>query len=206
MAGRHSAKSSKKPLVIICIVAAVIIIGVVCTVIFLNSGSKTANTDTTTTQQTTSTVQSTSAESAETTLQPTTAEQPTTQIESFTGETSEVPKVVVPTQSGQEVSYFNATYVPYKAIDSSTNEECSLREVFGSAFSQGVITFNSDGTFTDSVTSSSVDSGAYAVEGNTIVATYTNDKNMSVKVASWDGDTPSELIINYGGYDVYFNM
>ena len=206
MAGRHSAKTSKKPIVIICIVTAVIIIGVICAVIIFNSGSKPANTTSTTTQQTTSTVQSTSAESAETTLQPTESEQPTTQSETFAGETSEVSKVVVPTQGGQEVSYFNATYVPYKAVDSSTNEECTLREVFGSAFSQGVITFNSDGTFTDSVTSSSANSGAYAVEGDKIVATYTNDKNMSVKVTSWEGDTPSELIINYGGYDVYFNM
>lgn len=206
MAGRHSAKTSKKPIVIICIVAAVIIIGVICAVIFFNSGSKPANTTSTTTQQTTSTVQSTSVESAQTTLQPTESEQLTTQSETFAGETSEVSKVVVPTQGGQEVSYFNATYVPYKAVDSSTNEECTLREVFGSAFSQGVITFNSDGTFTDSVTSSSANSGAYAVEGDKIVATYTNDKNMSVKVASWEGDTPSELIINYGGYDVYFNM
>lgn len=206
MAGRHSAKTSKKPIVIICIVTAVIIIGVICAVIFFNSGSKPANTTSTTTQQTTSTVQSTSVESAQTTLQPTESEQPTTQSETFAGETSEASKVVVPTQSGQEVSYFNATYVPYKAVDSSTNEECTLREVFGSAFSQGVITFNSDGTFTDSVTSSSANSGAYAVEGDKIVATYTNDKNMSVKVASWEGDTPSELIINYGGYDVYFNM
>ena len=181
MAGRHSAKTSKKPIVIICIVTAVIIIGVICAVIFFNSGSKPANTTSTTTQL-------------------------TTQSETFAGETSEVSKVVVPTQGGQEVSYFNATYVPYKAVDSSTNEECTLREVFGSAFSQGVITFNSDGTFTDSVTSSSANSGAYAVEGDKIVATYTNDKNMSVKVASWEGDTPSELIINYGGYDVYFNM
>lgn len=206
MAGRHSAKTSKKPIVIICIVTAVIIIGVICAVIFFNSGSKPANTTSTTTQQTTSTVQSTSVESAQTTLQPTESEQPTTQSETFAGETSEVSKVVVPTQGGQEVSYFNATYVPYKAVDSSTNEECTLREVFGSAFSQGVITFNSDGTFTDSVTSSSANSGAYAVEGDKIVATYTNDKNMSVKVASWEGDTPAELIINYGGYDVYFNM
>ena len=206
MAGRHSAKTSKKPIVIICIVTAVIIIGVICAVILFNSGSKPANTTSTTTQQTTSTVQSTSVESAQTTLQPTESEQPTTQSETFAGETSEVSKVVVPTQGGQEVSYFNATYVPYKAVDSSTNEECTLREVFGSAFSQGVITFNSDGTFTDSVTSSSANSGAYAVEGDKIVATYTNDKNMSVKVASWEGDTPSELIINYGGYDVYFNM
>lgn len=206
MAGRHSARSSKKPLVIICIVAAVIIIGVVCAVLFFNSGSKPANTDSTTAQQTTSTVQSISTESAETTVQSATTVQPITQSETFAGETSEVPKVVVPTQSGQEVSYFNATYVPYKAIDSSTNEECSLREVFGSSFSQGVITFNSDGTFTDSVTSSSVSSGAYAVEGDTIVATYSNDKNMSVKVVSWESDSPSELIINYGGYDVYFNM
>lgn len=206
MAGRHSAKTSKKPIVIICIVTAVIIIGVICAVIFFNSGSKPANTTSTTTQQTTSTVQSTSVESAQTTLQPTESEQLTTQSETFAGETSEVSKVVVPTQGGQEVSYFNATYVPYKAVDSSTNEECTLREVFGSAFSQGVITFNSDGTFTDSVTSSSANSGAYAVEGDKIVATYTNDKNMSVKVASWEGDTPSELIVNYGGYDVYFNM
>ena len=206
MAGRHSVKTSKKPIVIICIVTAVIIIGVICAVIFFNSGSKPANTTSTTTQQTTSTVQSTSVESAQTTLQPTESEQPTTQSETFAGETSEVSKVVVPTQGDQEVSYFNATYVPYKAVDSSTNEECTLREVFGSAFSQGVITFNSDGTFTDSVTSSSANSGAYAVEGDKIVATYTNDKNMSVKVTSWEGDTPSELIINYGGYDVYFNM
>lgn len=206
MAGRHSAKISKKPILIICIVTAVIIIGVICAVIFFNSGSKPANTTSTTTQQTTSTVPSTSVESAQTTLQPTESEQPTTQSETFAGETSEVSKVVVPTQGGQEVSYFNATYVPYKAVDSSTNEECTLREVFGSAFSQGVITFNSDGTFTDSVTSSSANSGAYAVEGDKIVATYTNDKNMSVKVTSWEGDTPSELIINYGGYDVYFNM
>ena len=206
MAGRHSAKTSKKPILIICIVTAVIIIGVICAVIFFNSGSKPANTTSTTTQQTTSTVQSTLVESAQTTLQPTESEQPTTQSETFAGETSEVSKVVVPTQGGQEVSYFNATYVPYKAVDSSTNEECTLREVFGSAFSQGVITFNSDGTFTDSVTSSSANSGAYAVEGDKIVATYTNDKNMSVKVTSWEGDTPSELIINYGGYDVYFNM
>ena len=165
MAGRHSAKTSKKPIVIICIVTAVIIIGVICAVIFFNSGSKPANTTSTTTQQTTSTVQSTSVESAQTTLQPTESEQPTTQSETFEGETSEVSKVVVPTQGGQEVSYFNATYVPYKAVDSSTNEECTLREVFGSAFSQGVITFNSDGTFTDSVTSSSASSGAYAEEG-----------------------------------------
>lgn len=206
MAGRHSVKTSKKPIVIICIVAAVIIIGVICAVIFFNSGSKPANTTSTTTQQTTSTVPSTTVESAQTTLQPTESEQPTTQSETFAGETSEASKVVVPTQGGQEVSYFNATYVPYKAVDSSTNEECTLREVFGSSFSQGVITFNSDGTFTDSVTSSSANSGAYAVEGDKIVATYTNDKNMSVKVASWEGDTPSELIINYGGYDVYFNM
>lgn len=206
MAGRHSTKSSKKPIAIICFVAAVIIIGVICAVIVFNSGSKPSDTNSTNTDQITSTVQTFSDDSTETTHQSTETGQPTTQSETFAGETSEASKVVVPTQSGQEVSYFNATYVPYKAIDSSTNEECSLREVFGSAFSQGVITFNSDGTFTDSVTSSSVDSGAYAVEGDTIVATYSNDKNMSVKVAEWEGDTPLELIINYGGYDVYFNM
>lgn len=207
MAGRHSAKSSKKPMVIICIVAVVVIIGVICAVIFLNSGKTPSNTNTTSaTLQTSSIVHSTSSESSETSVQTAITQQSTTQNETFVGETSEVSKVVVPTQGGQQVSYFNATYVPYKAVDSSTNEECSLREVFGSSFSQGVITFNSDGTFADSLTSSSVGSGAYAVEGDAIKATYSNDKNMSVQVLSWDSDAPSELMINYGGYDVYFNM
>ncbi|MCD8026122.1 MAG: hypothetical protein LUF33_04110 [Clostridiales bacterium] len=52
---------------------------------------------------------------------------------------------------------------------------------------------------------SSVDSGSYVIKDDTITATYTNDKNMSITVTQWNGDTPTQFIVNYGGYDVYFS-
>lgn len=112
--------------------------------------------------------------------------------------------VVVP-GNPENASYFSADFSPYKAVDSSTDEECSLKEVFGSSYSGGSVVFNSDGTFTDSLTNSSANSGAYAVEDSKLLATYSNDKNMDVSVTSWNGDAPSEIVINYGGYYVYLN-
>lgn len=207
MAGRHSAKSSKKPLIVIaCIIAALVIAGVICAVIFLSPNKNTNNFETTVNNSSTeaySTANNKNTENHQSEVS--TESESKSQDETVSGETSQPQKVVVPTKGGK-VSYFSATYVPYKAVDTITNEECSLREVFGTSFASGVLTFNSDGTFTDTLTSSSANSGAYAVDSGSIVATYTNDKNMSVTVKSWDGDTPTELIVNYGGYDVYFNM
>lgn len=68
-----------------------------------------------------------------------------------------------------------------------------------------MITFNSDGTFRDGLTSSSANSGAYIVEDNTITATYTNDKNILVTINSWEDDTPSDFTVHYNGCDVYFH-
>lgn len=212
MAGRHIAKtskSSKMPLVILCIVAVIIIAAVICAIIFMNNGGVTetpteATQSETTVEQTTIFDEITSAvDSQATTVVDTTQEQGVT----HTHNEEETVDVVVPTNGGEEVSYFNATYVPDSAVDSASGEACSLKEVFGSSYTGGVITFNSDGTFTDTVTSSSVHSGAYVVEGSSIVATYTNDNNMSITVNSWENGIPSEFVINYGGdngYDVYF--
>ncbi len=209
MNGSHSVKSSKKPVIIICIAAAVII-AVVCVIIFLNVGKK-SETPAVTTQSTTSQVmtqQETDANVYSSEIQQQTSAESNAESQGETSEAqnSETQNVVVPTNSEEEVKYFNATYAPYKAVDTLTGDECTLKEVFGSSYGGGVITFNSDGSFSESFASSSVNSGAYAVEGDSIIATYTNDKNMSVTVTQWDGDTPSELIINYGGYDVYFSL
>lgn len=203
MAGRHSAKSSNSAIKIISIIAVIVIV-IVCIVIAVNFFTKDEKpTDETvvTTQQTTTINEETTAET-ESTTSATTTEQGVTAEPSA----QETQVVVVPTQNGENVSYFNATYVPYKAIDTVTDTECTLKEVFGSSYAGGVITFNSDGTFSDSLLSSSINKGAYVVEGETISATYENDKNMSISVHGWDGDTPSEFVINYGGYDVYFGL
>lgn len=203
MAGRHSAKSSNSVIKIISIIAVIIIV-VVCIVIAVNFFIKNetpSNETVATTQQSTTVVTETTSQT-----EPETEVSATEQGVTADPSTEETQVVVVPTQNGEDVSYFNATYVPYKAIDTATDTECTLKEVFGSSYAGGVITFNSDGTFSDSLMSSSISKGAYVVEGETIRATYSNDKNMSISVNGWDGDTPSELVINYGGYDVYFGL
>lgn len=117
-------------------------------------------------------------------------------------QSSNSESIVVPGDT-EDASYFSATFSPYKAVDSITDEECSLKEVFGSSYGGGSVTFKSDGSFSDSLVISSSNSGAYAVKDSDIVATYSNDKNMDISVSSWNGDTPAEIIINYGGYYVY---
>lgn len=197
MAGRHSTKTSKAPIIFV-IAVIVLIIAVGVTVFFMNTG----NTDVpvTETQPLTTTEQPTeNYTQADTTVEATTV--PVTEEQGVTSAETVAVDILVPTQEGQEIKYFNATYSPSKAIDTSTANECSLREVFGSSYSGGVITFNSDGTFVDQIISSR---GAYVVTGEIISATYVNDKNMDITVISWNGDTPSEFVINYGGYDVYF--
>lgn len=119
-------------------------------------------------------------------------------------QSSDSEVVVVPGDL-DNATYFSASFSPYKAIDSVTDEECPLKEVFGSSYGGGNVSFKNDGTFTDSLATSSSDRGSYAVSNNKLIATYSNDKNMDVSVSSWNGDVPSEIIINYGGYYVYLN-
>lgn len=201
MAGKHSAKSSKTPVIIISIVAVLIAV-VIGVVVFLNLGDKTNS------NSTESTTESTTVQVAETEnlSDPQQNAEDTTKEEGVTIPENEGENVdvVVPTNGDGEIRYFNATYVPSYAIDADSEEECSLKEVFGSSYAGGVLTFNEDGTFTDSLTSLDAGSGAYVVEGDSITATYSNDKNMTIEVEVWDNGTPLEFHINYGGYEVYF--
>ena len=98
----------------------------------------------------------------------------------------------------------SATLIPYYAKDENSSEEYSLRDLFGSAYSGGGFTFNEDGTFIDGITSASANSGAYIVEGDSVVITYSNDKNVIAAVTEWNGDVPAEITVNYGGIIVSF--
>lgn len=213
MSGRHSQKEkTNAPLIILIIAAVLVISAVVVAVFWLMNGNRRGDKEPTT--QPVTTLSETSSAVEETTQTPsvdTDAEQTSSesvlQTEGETGIKNDDEKidVAVPTEEGAEVSYFNATFIPNGVVeDSYTGGSASLREVFGSGYTDGVITFNSDGTFTDTLSSSSVDSGAYVVQNGKIIATYTNDKNMEITVTSWDGNTPAEFYINFGGYIVYF--
>lgn len=230
MTGRHFSgnnvkKSSKKPAMIITIVIAAVIIIVVAAVLFIPSyGILSDNlpfaTHPSITEHPQTTVlptdlQEQSTEAAE---QTTVSEKETQQEnsnsavsethnateEGITMQSSDSESVVVP-GNFENATYFSATFSPYKAVDSETGNECSLKEVFGSSYSGGSIVFSDDGRFTDSLTTSSSNSGAYAVQDSNLAVTYSNDKNMDVTVNSWEGNTPTDIVVNYGGYNVYLN-
>lgn len=215
MSGRHAVKSSKKPLIIV--ICAVVLVAVIAAVIilFMNLSGKNNN-STTTVPSTVVTV--TTSESASST-QKASEEAETSQSSSESSEVSQDPteqgyttesssndsEIVVPTISGEDQKpKFSATLIPYYAKDENTSEEYSLKDLFGSAYSGGGLTFNEDGTFFDGITNSSVNSGAYIVEGDSVVITYSNDKNVIATVTEWNGDVPSEITLNYGGIVVSF--
>lgn len=233
MTGKHfsnnvAKKSHKKASIIIILVVVAVIIVVAAAIILIplfgNGGGKSGLPFAThpsitehpqaTTQAVESQVQTTEKSEPLTTKSEQVSQQKSTGAESsdnqkateegMTMQSSNAESVLVPGDL-DNATYFSATFSPYKAVDSETGEECSFKEVFGSSYSGGSIVFNSDGSFTDTLTTSSSNSGAYAVQDSNLAATYSNDRNMDISVNSWDGRTPTDIVINYGGYDVYFN-
>ncbi len=213
MAGKHSApndKISKTPIIILSVAAVVVIAAVIGLIIFLNGGKAPKNSDTA--------APSTANFVASDILQTESENQTATNAQEQSSQGLQEPdndsqadsdgngaaEIVVPTKGGTVKSSFNSTYVPYSATDSETGEEISLKEVFGSQYTDGVITFNSDGTFTDTLTNSPDYTGAYLVEDDDITMTYTNDKNFFMTVNEWDGDEPADITGHYGDIDVRF--
>lgn len=215
MSGKHAVKSSKKSLIIIICVVVLVAVIAGAIILFMNLSGKNNNSATTvptaaasTTADNTNSTQNVSNSVSETT-QPATksgeaSQEPTEQ--GYTAETSaNDSEIVVPTISGEEQKpKFSATLIPYYAKDENSSEEYSLRDLFGSAYSGGGFTFNEDGTFIDGITSASANSGAYIVEGDSVVITYSNDKNVIATVTEWNGDVPAEITVNYGGIIVSF--
>ena len=114
--------------------------------------------------------------------------------------------IVLPGEENADESFrFSAEFFAYKAVDTEDGRRTTLREVFGSSYSGGTFVFNQDGTFQDKISVTDVNSGAYAIVDGKICITYTNDKNKIIEVLSRDENyVPTEILINYGGYDVYF--
>ncbi len=201
-------KKSKAPLIILIIVLVLVAAAVVGVILYMNSVKLQPQTDETTQPQTTEQQTSISEQSSQT-------EQPQQSQQSQQGSTaqqsaavsSDAESIVVPTVSNEEQGeMFNATFTPSYAVDSLTGADATLKDVFGTSYTGGAYTFNSDGTFSESISLTSDYSGAYSVQGDNIVLTYTNDKNIIFTVTKWNGNEPEELLLkDYGGYDVYFS-
>lgn len=206
MAGRHSqqTKKSKAPVIIVIIAVVLVAAAAVVGVIYFVNGSFNSADN----QETTVAVTTAAEQVTETAIPiPTETTQSSEQSDDNDDSSSSESQVIaVPTEEEGEITYFNATFIPNgTVVDTVTGNNTSLREVFGSGYNtDGVITFNSDGTFTDSISDSHAKSGAYVVQNESISATYEDDKNMEITVTEWDGDTPVSFYINYAGYNVYF--
>lgn len=213
MAGKHAAQTSnnKGKVIAAVVIAALIIAGVAAFFVLKGCSSDSGKNETAaTTSVVTTTAQSTTSQTPSTSAEQNASEKETaaqdTRASNQDDESSaqESGDIAIPTEADAEVSYFNATFIPNgEATDAETGESVSLREALGASYSEGVLTFNSDGTFTDSITPNS-SSGKYVVQNNKITATYSDDRNMDITVTDWNDGAPSAFHINYGGCIVYF--
>ncbi len=213
MAGKHLQKQSNKPLVILIIVAIIVIAAIVAGVIFFMNGGmsmfKGEEQQTTAPAAATTSVipESTAAQQEQSETKAEDENEQSAPTEAETGVAPQESKidVVVPMDDGVELTYFNASFIPNgKVEDTTSGQSVTLREAFGQSASDGVLTFNSDGTFRDTLISGEHNQGAYVVQNHIIHATYTNDKNMIIDVVEWDGDTPVRFTVLYGDFLVYF--
>lgn len=197
-------KNSKAPMIILIVVSIIVVAGIICAIIFLNGNSNPKHPEDLIVETTIVQILTDGTQDTQYQTEGSSDVENHTHANDQSQQSSEA--VVVPTISGGEQgNYFSASFSPSSAVDTFTDTNCSLKEVFGSSYSGGSISFNSDGTFSDNLSLTGASTGAYAVEGGKIVATYTNDKNYIITVSEWNGDVPAEIIINIGGYDVYFN-
>ena len=202
---------NKKILIIIVAAVAVMIASVAVIIIALSSGKSNDDGKQPETTSAISTAASTAA--TEETTKELTAAPPSSEAPAATEEPETMPTIDIniPTEGG-EVTHFDGVYVPdSNAVDVSTGEKVSMRSLFGSGYSSGAVTFKSDGTFTDTLSMSGTESGAYNVENGKIIATYLPDRQMDITVIEWSDDSSKPfsfyIIYNLGGvaeYKVYF--
>ena len=109
-------------------------------------------------------------------------------------------------ENADEELYFSAELYPYKAFDTVGNRNASVKEVFGSVYSGEGLTFDENGLFADNITQSEYNYGAYTVTDGVINMTYSNDKNATAQIISYEDGVPSEIVIDFVGYEVYFKV
>ena len=114
--------------------------------------------------------------------------------------------VVSGAESTDEELYFSAELYPYKAFDTVGNRNASVKDVFGSVYSGEGLTFDENGLFADNITQSEYNYGAYTVTDGVINMTYSNDKNATAQIVSYEDGVPSEIVIDFVGYEVYFKV
>ena len=120
--------------------------------------------------------------------------------------------VTLPTQGGT-LSYFSGSYAPdSRAEDTATGRAVHMRELFGSGYATARMTFQTDGTFTDSLPPTGARAGVYQVENGVLTAAYRPDETMQIDVTAWssDGTKPVTFCVTYQtvgdkGYRVFYS-
>lgn len=211
MKAKHAAKRPKITIslwLFIAIIAVLVLMIVGITIYSVQKDLK--NNDNTATTASVTTVTETTVEAKQETEQTTqNVEEETTeelQTENTTAEPTTDAIVVSGAESADKSLNFTGDFYPYKAFDNIGKRDASIKEVFGSMYGGEGLSFDENGLFSDNITQSEYNYGAYTVTDGVINMTYSNDKNKTAEVISYNGNVPSEIKIDYVGYDVYFKV
>lgn len=109
--------------------------------------------------------------------------------------------------------FFSGVYAPdSRAEDIATGDVVHVRALFGSGYTDGVLTFDSDGAFSDTLVTPEGRTGTYRAEGDNIRLVGLSGQAPEITVTAWkdDGVTPATFCAVYKtagdtGYRVYFS-
>ena len=204
MKAKHAEKTHKITISLWLFIAIIAVLVLLIVGITFYSVNRELNAENNSTATATQQVQTTNISTQPTTEQATEnaaveTTQPETKAEETTAEQTTQSIAVSGAESADKDLNFDAEMYPYKAFDNEGKRDASLKEVFGSVY-------GGEGIFSDNITQTEYNFGAYTVTDGVINMTYSNDKNKSAEIISYNGNVPSEIKIDYVGYDVYFKI
>lgn len=211
MKAKHAEKTHKITISLWLFIAIIAVLVLLIVGITFYSVNRELNAENNSTATATQQVQTTNISTQPTTEQATEnaaveTTQPETKAEETTAEQTTQSIAVSGAESADKDLNFDAEMYPYKAFDNEGKRDASLKEVFGSVYGGEGITFDKNGLFSDNITQTEYNFGSYTVTDGVINMTYSNDKNKSAEIISYNGNVPSEIKIDYVGYDVYFKI
>lgn len=125
----------------------------------------------------------------------------------------QVQKETTAAAADGESEFFSGVYAPdSRAEDITTGDVVHLRTLFGSVFRNAVLTFGSDGAFSDTLVTPEGCTGTYRTEGEKIRVESSSGRAPEITVTAWkdDGVTPAMFCAVYKimgdkGYRVFFS-
>ena len=116
--------------------------------------------------------------------------------------------------SGNDVNHYQdelvsvSSYSVKRVIDHTTGEDCTPREIFGKLYYYCRLSFYSDGKVELLLNPASDDlrTGRYSIYDDVVSVIYDDGSGAEFTILTDDIGEISYIVVNYGGFDVYFGQ